>query len=96
MPVRQFVLVPCLLAACLVVAAAAAAETQPCAPRSLGFDAKEAGWKHQPLSKLKRNKSREDAALRVMVAFGGDVSKPPEDEQARFKRAKQLSGRVPP
>jgi len=153
MPVRQLVLVPCLLAACVVAGAAAAADAVPCSSRSLAFDLKDAGWKHQPLSKLKRDtryvvtqegdrravlrasadgsassyvvglqpavrmpvtlswewktdalvpgadnrdKSREDAPLRVMVAFDGDVSKLPEDEQSRFKRTERLFGRQPP
>jgi hypothetical protein len=40
-----------------------------------------------------RDKSREDAPLRVIVAFDGDPATLPEAEQKRFKRAKNLSGR---
>jgi hypothetical protein len=43
-----------------------------------------------------RDKSREDAPLRVMVAFDGDVKRLPEAEQKRFSRAESLSGRKPP
>jgi hypothetical protein len=43
-----------------------------------------------------RDKNREDAPLRVMIAFGGDRSTLPEAEQKRFKRARKLSGREPP
>jgi len=125
----------------------------PCQPRHLGFDQKEAGWVHQPLSKLKRDtayklvqdggrtgvlrasadrsaslyvapinpalktpvtlswdwktdalvagadnrqKDREDAPLRVVVAFDGDVAALPEEEQKRFSRAKNLAGREVP
>ncbi len=39
---------------------------------------------------------REDAPLRVLVAFDGDVTTLPEAEQKQFKRAKALSGRTPP
>ena len=133
----------CLLICSTPVGAAA------CVPRSLDFGQKEAGWAHQPLSKLKRDtvytlvqeegrtvlhgaadrsasayvaflkpkaavpaalswrwktdalvpgadnrdKSREDAPLRVIVAFDGDPATLPEAEQKRFKRAKNLSGR---
>jgi len=133
----------CLLTCSTPVGAAA------CVPRSLDFGQKEAGWAHQPLSKLKRDtvytlaqeegravlrgaadrsasayvallkpaadlpavlswrwktdalvpgadnrdKSREDAPLRVIVAFDGDPATLPEAEQKRFKRAKNLSGR---
>jgi hypothetical protein len=37
-----------------------------------------------------RDKKREDAPLRVIVAFDGDQSTLPEAEQQRFKRAKKL------
>jgi len=133
----------CLLTCSTAVGAAA------CAARSLDFGQKEAGWAHQPLSKLKRDtvytlaqeegrtvlhgaadrsasayvaflkpkaavpaalswrwktdalvpgadnrdKTREDAPLRVIVAFDGDHATLPEAEQKRFKRAKNLSGR---
>jgi Protein of unknown function (DUF3047) len=40
-----------------------------------------------------RDKKREDAPLRMIVAFDGDKSTLPEVEQARFKRAKKLFGR---
>jgi hypothetical protein len=40
-----------------------------------------------------RDKKREDAPLRVIVAFDGDQSALPEAEQQRFKRAKKLFGR---
>ena len=43
-----------------------------------------------------RDKKREDAPLRVIVAFDGDRSTLPEAEQKRFKRAKSLSGRESP
>lgn len=43
-----------------------------------------------------RDKSREDAPLRVLVAFDGDVKTLPEAEQRRFSRAKTLTGRQPP
>jgi len=39
------------------------------------------------------DKSREDAPLRVMIAFDGDTSTLPEAEQKRARRAKQLSGK---
>lgn len=40
-----------------------------------------------------RIKNKEDAPLRVMVAFDGDHATLPEIEKKRFKRAKSLSGR---
>ena len=40
-----------------------------------------------------RDKTREDAPLRVIVAFDGDRATLPEVEQKRFKRAKNLSGK---
>ena len=138
---------------CLAVTTAGAAAGTPCQPRDLGFQQKEVGWVHMPLSKLKRDtryavtddgtrtgvlqasadrsasmfvarlkpavgsaatlswewktdqlvpgadnrdKSKEDAPLRVMVAFDGDVKRLPEAEQKRFARAESLSGRKPP
>jgi Protein of unknown function (DUF3047) len=153
MPRTKIILGICLLAGCSSSAVLAGAPSAPCAARSLGFDQKDAGWKHQPMSRLKRDtrysvvqdgdrravlraaadgsaslyvaalkpalgtpmslswewktdslvpgadnrdKSREDAPLRVLVAFDGDLSTLPEAEQARFKRAKSLSGRQPP
>ncbi len=43
-----------------------------------------------------RDKKREDASLRVIVAFDGDKTTLPEAEQKQMKRAKMLSGREPP
>ena len=43
-----------------------------------------------------RDKSREDAPLRVLVAFDGDPSTLPEVERKRFARAKSMSGRNVP
>lgn len=43
-----------------------------------------------------REKNKEDAPLRVIVAFDGDPANLPEAEQKRMKRAKALSGRTPP
>jgi hypothetical protein len=43
-----------------------------------------------------RDKSREDAPLRVLVAFDGDRATLSKEEQKRFKRAKSLSGRDAP
>jgi hypothetical protein len=43
-----------------------------------------------------RDKAREDAPLRVLVAFDGDRAALPAAEQKRFKRAERLSGRKPP
>jgi len=40
-----------------------------------------------------RDKKREDAPLRVLVAFDGDHATLPEVEKKRFKRAKSLTGR---
>jgi len=40
-----------------------------------------------------RDKKREDAPLRVIVAFDGDQSTLPEAEQQRFKRARKIFGR---
>jgi hypothetical protein len=141
------------VAACLAGAApAAGAASASCEPRDLGFDRPEAGWVHQPLSKLKRDtvykvvsaeghtsllasadqsasafvmrlkpavaapealswrwktaalvpgadnrdKSREDAPLRVMLGFDGDLSKLPQLEQSRLAMAKRLTGTQPP
>src|SRR5690349_24990097 len=44
-----------LLLACTAAEAAAPGPGLPCAARSLGFEAKTAGWQHVPLSKLKRD-----------------------------------------
>jgi hypothetical protein len=43
-----------------------------------------------------RDKKREDAPLRVMLAFDGDRSTLPEVEQKRFKRAKSIAGKELP
>jgi hypothetical protein len=43
-----------------------------------------------------RDKDREDAPLRVLVAFDGDKTTLPIEEQQRFKRARTLSGRDAP
>lgn len=43
-----------------------------------------------------RDKNREDAPLRVLVAFDGDKSTLPKEEQKRFQRAKTLTGRNVP
>jgi hypothetical protein len=153
MNASQSTLMAGLLLGATLAAAAGEAATKPCEPRDLGFDQKAVGWKHLPLSKLKRDtvytlvadagragtlrasadrsaslyvallkpavrapmtlswdwktdalvpgadnrdKAREDAPLRVVVAFDGDVTKLPEAEQKNFKRAKALSGRTPP
>jgi hypothetical protein len=141
-----------LVAFVLAALAADASVAGPCESRNLGFDVTEAGWKHLPLSKLKRDtkytigrdgertvlranadrsaslyiaplgagmtvpttlswdwktgaavagadnriKDREDAPLRVLVAFDGDHATLPKAEQNRFERAKSLSGRKPP
>ena len=153
MKVLQGIVLSCLSLGCATAGAAGAVAAAPCASRSLGFDLKEAGWKHQPMSKLKRDtvytvvqdgdrggvlrasadrsaslyvaplkpasrmpmtlswewktdalvpgadnrdKGREDAPLRVLVAFDGDPATLPQEEQARFRRAENLSGRAPP
>jgi hypothetical protein len=43
-----------------------------------------------------RVKDREDAPLRVLVAFDGDIASLPDAEQKRFSRAKNLAGREVP
>jgi len=43
-----------------------------------------------------RDKRREDAPLRVLVAFDGDIDALPADEKKRFQRARSLTGRTPP
>lgn len=62
-------------------------------PMTLAWD-----WKTDALvpGADNREKSREDAPLRVLVAFDGDHASLPEAEQTRFKRAKTLTGRAPP
>ena len=137
-----------LPALCLAVFAASAGAATPCEPRDLGFDRQEAGWKPQPISKLKRDtayavtkedgrtvlrasadrsasfyvsffkppvgvpatlswrwktdalvpgadnrdKKREDAPLRVIVAFDGDPSLLPADERRRIEAARKVAG----
>jgi hypothetical protein len=131
---------------------AQAAEPTPCQPRSLGFDAADAGWKPVPMSRRKkdtvyeveredqrtvlvaraegaasfyvarlptpirlpatlswswktdalvpgadnRDKRREDAPLRVVVAFDGDASMLPAGERTQRALAESLSGQAPP
>lgn len=43
-----------------------------------------------------RDKNREDAPLRVIIAFDGDRTTLPAAEQKRLRRARNLSGREPP
>jgi hypothetical protein len=43
-----------------------------------------------------RDRKREDAPLRVLVAFEGDLEALPADERKRFDRARTLTGRTPP
>jgi len=43
-----------------------------------------------------RDSKREDAPLRVLVAFDGDVETLPPEERKRFQRARSLTGRTPP
>ena len=43
-----------------------------------------------------RDKRREDAPLRVLVAFDGDLEALSAVEQKRFDRARKLTGRTPP
>lgn len=140
------------LAMLVMCGGALAAPAGPCQPRDLGFDVQEAGWRHKPLSSLKRDtvyqvaqdggrtvlkaaadrsaslyvavlsapmalpvslgwswktdalvpgadnrdKQREDAPLRVIVALDGDAATLPEAERKRMKRAETLSGTKPP
>jgi Protein of unknown function (DUF3047) len=62
-------------------------------PTTLSWD-----WKTDALvpGADNRDKAREDAPLRVLVAFDGDIAALPEEEQKRFKRARSLTGRQPP
>jgi len=62
-------------------------------PMTLSWD-----WKTDALiaGADNRDKDREDAPLRVLVAFDGDVSKLPEAERKRFSRAKNLARREMP
>jgi len=140
-----------LFAACLSVGVApafAAPAAARCEPHDLAFDRAQAGWKHEPMSKLKRDtaytvekedgrtvlrasadrsasfyvsyvkppaaapaslswrwktdalvqgadnrvKDKEDAPLRVVVAFDGDKSLLPAQEKRRFETARKLTG----
>lgn len=142
---------PLLVAACLsagVAPALAEPAAARCEPRDLAFDRAQAGWKHQPMSRLKRDtaytmeredgrtvlrasadrsasfyvaylappaaapaslswrwktdalvpgadnraKDKEDAPLRVLVAFDGDKSLLPAEEKRRFEAARKLTG----
>lgn len=136
------------VAACLWAGAPSASAAAPCEARDLGFDSAQAGWKHQPMSKLKRDtayavakedgravlrasadksasffvsyfkppaavpaslawrwktdalvpgadnraKDKEDAPLRVVVAFDGDKTRLPAEEKRRFETARKLTG----
>jgi len=136
------------VAACLWAGAPSASAAAPCEARDLGFDSAQAGWKHQPMSKLKRDtvyavakedgravlrasadksasffvsyftapaavpaglvwrwktdalvpgadnraKDKEDAPLRVVVAFDGDKTRLPAEEKRRFEAARKLTG----
>jgi hypothetical protein len=62
-------------------------------PMTLSWD-----WKTDALiaGADNRDKAREDAPLRVLVAFDGDVSILPDAERKRFSRAKNLAGRELP
>jgi hypothetical protein len=148
---QQITLV-CLTACSVAFGATSVSLAATCEPRNFGFDRAEAGWAHQPLSRLKRDtvykvvkvdgrtvlqgtaagsasayvmrlkpaavvpailswrwktdalipgadnrdKSREDAPLRVMVGFDGDRTTLSAAEQKSFRMAKNLSGREPP
>ncbi|WP_298923802.1 DUF3047 domain-containing protein [uncultured Ramlibacter sp.] len=132
---------------CVGAAIAAPNTGVPCEAKNLGFERKEAGWAHVPMSKLKRDtvytqvtegkrsvlrasadrsaslyaaviepalrtpmslswewktdalvagadnrdRSREDAPLRVMVFFDGDFSKLAPAERKRFERVKKFT-----
>ena len=134
------------------VPAAGAWAVAPCEPRALDFGAAEAGWRHVPMSRLKRDTAysvetrdgravltaradgaaslfvapfprpmrvpaslswswktdalvpgadsrdskREDAPLRVVVAFDGDAKKLPAAEQRQRAVAERFTGRTPP
>lgn len=62
-------------------------------PMTLGWD-----WKTDALiaGADNRAKDREDAPLRVLVAFDGDVASLPETERKRMSRAKNLARREMP
>ena len=63
------------------------------APTTVSWD-----WKTDALvpGADNRDKAREDAPLRVLVQFDGDITTLPDEEQKRFKRAKNLTGLQPP
>jgi hypothetical protein len=77
---------------------AASLYVAPVKPAMRGAAALSWDWKTDALvpGADNRDKSREDAPLRVLVAFDGDVKTLPEAEQKRFSRAKSLTGRQPP
>ncbi|MDM0110459.1 DUF3047 domain-containing protein [Variovorax sp. J22R24] len=62
-------------------------------PMTLSWD-----WKAHALiaGADNRDKDREDAPLRVLVAFDGDVASLPDAERKRFSRAKNLARREMP
>ena len=78
--------------------AAASMYVAPVKPAMSGAATLSWDWKADALvpGADNRDKSREDAPLRVLVAFDGDVRTLPEAEQKRFSRAKNLTGRQPP
>ena len=149
MKALQCIVQSCLLLGCATAGAASPGGVVPCESRGLGFDLKEVGWQHVPLSKLKRDtvytvvqdgdrrgvlratadrsaslyvallkpsirtpmtlswewktdalvpgadnrdKDREDAPLRVLVAFDGDLATLPEAEQRRFSSSEEPDG----
>jgi len=75
-------ILPLLAAACLwasVAPALAAPAAAPCEPRDLAFDRAQAGWKHQPMSKLKR-----DTVYTVEKEDGRTVLRASADRSASF------------
>ena len=78
--------------------AAASMYVAPVKPAMSGAATLSWDWKTDALvpGADNRDKSREDAPLRVLVAFDGDVKTLPDAEQKRFSRAKTLTGRQPP
>jgi Protein of unknown function (DUF3047) len=68
-----------LSACCMPILAASAGATAPCEPRDLGFDRGEAGWKPQPISKLKR-----DTTYAVTKEDGRAVLRASADRSASF------------
>lgn len=55
MDIPRCILLSCQSMACTIAGVAAAVPAAPCVARRLAFDLKDDGWKHQPLSKLKRD-----------------------------------------